>query len=130
MLTAAANGDDDDIDLSGLGAPAPLRLRAGRAPAAPVPARVRAIGPSAVVGLRTLPELAGLTADDGAGASGMFSRTVMTAEQFLHRIFRIFPRTRSSAIEYRVLQRSQWNFISMGPRPGGLPSRKVLAKSR
>ncbi len=48
-------------------------------------------------------------ADHSVGSS-MPSRTEITAEQFLQRILRILPRTRSSAIEYRVLQRSQRNF--------------------
>ena len=39
------------------------------------------------------------------------SRTVMTFAQLLHLTLRIFPRTRSSAMEYLVWQRSQTNFI-------------------
>src|SRR4029078_9616000 len=50
---------------------------------------------------------------EAGGASGsttMPSRTVITFAQFLQRILRILPRTRSSPIEYRVLQRSHRNF--------------------
>jgi len=36
---------------------------------------------------------------ESALSSSFCSRTVMTAEQFLHRILRILPRTRSSPIE-------------------------------
>src|SRR4051794_6279829 len=45
------------------------------------------------------------------GSSPLPSRTVMTFSQVLQRIFRIFCRTLSSAMEYRVWQRSQTNFI-------------------
>src|SRR5262249_24361847 len=43
--------------------------------------------------------------------AGSPSRTTITFSQVLHRIFSILPRTFSSAMEYRVLQRSHWNFI-------------------
>ena len=46
---------------------------------------------------------------------GADSLTVMMFEQLLQRIFRILPRTLSSAMEYLVRQRSQTNFI---PRVG------------
>src|SRR5262249_22142969 len=55
----------------------------------------------------------GLVATSAGAPSGsgtMPSRTVMTFAQFLQRILRILPRTRSSPIEYRVLQRSHRNF--------------------
>jgi len=69
--------------------------------------------PELVVGRRRAPDrLAGSAAlvarRAGRGPeTGPVSFTVMTDEQFLQRILRILPRTLSSAIEYRVLQRSQ-----------------------
>ena len=52
----------------------------------------------------------GSPADEGRRAS----RTVITFAQVLHLTLRTFPRTRSSAIEYLVWQRSQTNFIPFG----------------
>jgi hypothetical protein len=40
----------------------------------------------------------------GGAAWSSPSRTVITVEQFLQRILRILPRTRSSAIKYGLLQ--------------------------
>jgi hypothetical protein len=73
-----------------------------------------------------------------SGASGcaasasavMPSRTVTTFAQFLQRILRIFPRTRSSPIEYRVLQRSQRNFTPRSVSPGSERHRRSECKLR
>src|SRR4029079_8901492 len=53
--------------------------------------------------------------ESAASASGIPSRTVMTFAQFLQRILRILPRTRSSPIEYLVLHRSHRNFTPTTP---------------
>jgi hypothetical protein len=60
----------------------------------------------------------------------MPSRTVMTFAQFLQRIFRIFPRTRSSPIAYRVLQRSQRNFMSRSVAPSSERHRRDESELR
>src|SRR5262249_28721403 len=65
------------------------------APSAPLEAELAKCAGAAVVGrerLRPGPESA-------ASASDIPSRTVMTLAQFLQRILRILPRTRSSPIE-------------------------------
>ena len=69
----------------------------------------------------------GSPAADGRRAS----RTVMTFAQVLHLTLRTFPRTRSSAMEYLVWQRSQTNFIRFDRRGGALEtSAKTLSFQR
>src|SRR5205814_140249 len=87
------------------GLPAPLGAR--------VAAEIEMSGVGAwVVALarRGVPARGSGTVTPSSIASDIPSRTVITFAQFLQRILRILPRTRSSPIEYRVLQRSHRNF--------------------
>jgi len=90
-------------------------------------ASLSAVG-AAMVGFFVRTACSGAAGCEASASALMPSRTVMTFPQFLQRILRIFPRTRSSPIEYRVLQRSQRNFTPGSDSPGSEGHRRGGSK--
>jgi hypothetical protein len=95
----AASGDTAGADARGAG----VGLAAGAATAActddlRISAATLAISAADI----WLLETAAAGSDEDDSLASIPSRTMIADEQFLQRIFRVFPRTRSSGIEYRV----------------------------